>query len=503
MEELELLVRARYPIVQLVTHEEERAGRLVRELGRRLSKAVYEWTCTDGFSCTQTGKQPSAHHGGEVAGERANQTPMGALDFIMGSDDSALYVLKDFHSYFDNSEVVRRVRDLVQGLRRSYKTIVLQGPVLRLPVELEKDISVVDVPLPTAADLRNLLDRFLIDLRADPRFSIELDPDDCERIAQAARGLTEAQAWRVFARAAVDDRRFVASEISEILVEKKQEIRKSGILEFYDLSAGLGEVGGLAGLKRWISQRRGAFSDAAREYGLPQPRGLLLLGVQGCGKSLSAKAIAADLQVPLLRLDVGRIFSSYIGASEENMRKAIRTAEALAPVVLWIDEIEKGFAGARGGGVADSGASMRVFATFLTWLQEKTDPVFVVATANQIQELPPELLRKGRFDEIFFVDLPRPPERREILSIHLRKRRRDPAAFDLEQLVTLSEGFSGAELEQVVIDGMYAGFAEQREVTSEDLATAIESTVPLSHTMQEDIAGQRTWASTRARSAVQ
>lgn len=501
--ELELLVRARYPLIYLVSAEEKRMNEITLQLARDVKRDLYRWTVTEGFEkiSGQPGDQKSPlDFGGQVAEDQSTRKPLGALDYVAGQQGSGVFVLKDFHRFLEDPPVVRRLRDLVLSLRQSAKTILLEGPVLKLPTELERDVRVVDVPLPTGEELSELLQSFLDQLHRDQRFQVQLQEEDLEHMAHAARGLTQDQAWRVFSRTAVDDRVFARDGIDEILAEKKQEIRKSGILEYYDLDEKLGDIGGLQGLKEWLGHRQDAFTDRAREFGLPEPKGVLLLGVQGCGKSLTSKAIAAHLRMPLLRLDVGRIFSSYIGASEENMRQAIRTAESLAPVVLWIDEIEKGFSGTRGGGSADSGATMRVFATFLTWMQEKTDPVFVVATANQIRELPPELLRKGRFDEIFFVDLPTEQERGEIFEIHLRKRGRDPQSFAIDQLAQVSEGFSGAEIEQALVESMYAAFAESRDVGTEDLLKTIERTVPLSQTMKEDIAALREWARTRARS---
>jgi SpoVK/Ycf46/Vps4 family AAA+-type ATPase len=285
-----------------------------------------------------------------------------------------------------------------------------------------------------------------------------------------------------------------------ILEEKKRVIRKSGILEYHDAQQNLSDVGGLEHLKEWIRKRSVAFSEQARSFGLPPPKGVLLLGVQGCGKSLSAKAISQVWNLPLLRLDMGRIFSSLVGSSEENMRRAISTAESVAPAILWIDEIEKAFAGTRGGD-SDAGTSSRVFGTFLTWLQEKSAPVFVIATANNIATLPPELLRKGRLDEIFFVDLPTPEERKEIFRIHLRQRRRAPEAVDLDALAAASEGFSGSEIEQAVVAALYDAFDHGRDLTTDDLLKATTASIPLSKTMKEEIDRLRRWAGDRARNA--
>jgi SpoVK/Ycf46/Vps4 family AAA+-type ATPase len=315
---------------------------------------------------------------------------------------------------------------------------------------------------------------------------------------KAALGLTLSEAENVFARCIVEKGRF---DVDLIVAEKQQLIRKSGVLEYFESKEQVEDIGGMDVLKAWLRNRALAFTDKAQRFGLPAPHGVLLLGVQGCGKSLTAKAVAQLWRLPLLRLDVGRIFAGLVGSSEENIRRAIRMAETVSPCVLWLDEIEKGLAGVQSSGLADAGVTARVFATLNTWMQEKTKPVFVVATANDISQLPPELLRKGRFDEIFFVDLPAQGERQEIFAIHLRKRKRDPDQFQLDRLAGESEGSSGAEIEQAVVSGMYAAFEENREVTTEDISTALKQTVPLSVTMREDIGMVRRWAKGRARPA--
>jgi SpoVK/Ycf46/Vps4 family AAA+-type ATPase len=315
---------------------------------------------------------------------------------------------------------------------------------------------------------------------------------------KAALGLTLTEAENVFAKCIVEKGVF---DLDLIVAEKQQLIRKSGVLEYFEARDEVSDIGGLEILKAWLNNRALAFTEKAQKFGLPSPRGILLLGVQGCGKSLTAKAVAHLWRLPLLRLDVGRIFAGLVGSSEQNMRRAIQMAETVSPCVLWLDEIEKGLAGLESSGLADAGVTARVFATLNTWMQEKTKPVFVVATANEIMQLPPELLRKGRFDEIFFVDLPAESERREIFVIHLGRRKRDPKEFDLDRLAAESDGFSGAEIEQAVISGLYAAFEEGREITTEDVLTALRQTVPLSVTMREEIGMVRRWAKGRARPA--
>ncbi|MBI5367444.1 MAG: AAA family ATPase [Planctomycetes bacterium] len=510
LEDLLLHVRARYPILYLVTYEEERARTILRELGTRLGKRIYFWTASEGFSefRGQSDEIPTARpqaapldFGAPTPGDEKTQFPVGALQYIVQSAERAVFVLHDFHPFLEEPKVVRLLRDVCAALKRSYKTLVFVSPTLKVPDELSKDVSVLDLPLPDARELGQSLRRFLDSLRGDARFSIEIDAPLFERIVQATLGLTESQAANVFAKALVKDRRFTADDLPVIISEKKQIIRQTGLLEYYEQDAALTDVGGLDELKRWLLSRREAFTDRAREYGLPQPKGLLLLGVQGCGKSLTAKAIASTWRLPLLRLDVGAIFSSFIGQSEANMRRAIAAAEGLAPVILWLDEIEKGFSGLGGGGVSDGGAANRVFGTFLTWLQEKTKPVFVVATSNKIASLPPEMLRKGRFDEIFFIDLPDLEERAQILTIHLKKRNRKPETCPVQELARAMEGFIGAEIEACLISGMYASFAESREVEGGDLFRAARETVSLSQTMREEVEALRSWARERARPA--
>jgi ATP-dependent Zn protease len=378
---------------------------------------------------------------------------------------------------------------------------LLVSPVLEIPTELEKEVTLLTFPLPGREDLAGLLDRIVEDVKQYRQVQIHLDEAGRERLLQAALGLTLAEAENVFAKIIVKDERLSGADVNEVFAEKQQIIRKSGLLEYYATDETFSNVGGLGVLKVWLQKRALALTDQARAFGLPSPKGILLLGVQGCGKSLCAKAVSCLWQLPLLRFDMGRMFGSLVGSSEENVRRAIAVAESVAPAILWVDEIDKAFAGSQGSGATDGGTTARVFGTFLTWLSEKTKPVFVVATANDITQLPAELLRKGRLDEIFFVDLPAEAERQEIFGIHLRKRGRDPALFDLETLARTSENFSGAEIEQAIISALYDAFYAQSEVTSPHILEAIRQTVPLAKTMDEQINRLRNWAEGRARNA--
>ena len=494
--QLEILIRARYPYLYVLSWEERRIEDLLRRLALRLGYRLYEWTVTQGLVSLETSPK--------VAVAPDALTALQALEYIEQHREAALYLLKDFHPFLDTGAtrgdptVLRKLRDLIRPLKESRKTVIFLSPLVRLPPEIEKDVTVVDFSLPTPEELRDALQRILRSARAQGNLHIRLTPEEESEILRAAQGLTVNEAENVFAKSLVLKRRL---DIATIVAEKKQIIQKSQVLEYYESQEGIDYVGGMNELKAWLHKRRLAFSDQARAFGLPEPRGLLLLGVQGCGKSLLAKAVATLWQLPLLRLDMGRIFSEWVGASEQNIRRALQLAESVAPAILWIDEIEKGLAGIQSSGRSDAGTAARVMGSFLVWLQEKTAPVFVIATSNDISLLPPELLRKGRFDEIFFVDLPTLVEREEIFAIHLAKRNRNPRQFDLTRLAQASEGFSGAEIEQVIIDALYDAFDAERDLTEEDILRNITQTLPLSRTMAEQISALRRWARTHARPA--
>jgi SpoVK/Ycf46/Vps4 family AAA+-type ATPase len=355
--------------------------------------------------------------------------------------------------------------------------------------------------LPSREDLLVFLDGLARDIADNPALAFDNADETRQRLVEAAIGLTMNEVENAFAKILVQRGRLSIVEVPDVYREKRQIIRKSGVLEYIDPEETIESVGGLANLKDWLRKRRRAFGQAARRFGLPLPKGALFLGVQGCGKSLCAKAVSRFWQLPLLRLDMGQLFGSLVGASEENARRAIQTAESIAPAILWIDEIDKGFAGLASSSFSDAGTTARVFGSLLTWLQEKKSPVFVIATANDVNVLPPELLRQGRFDEIFFVDLPNVEERREIFRIHIVKRRRDPARFELPRLAELADGYSGAEIEQAVISGLYEAFDRQHDLDQPTLETAIAATRPLSVLMADQIAERRRWAQGRARMA--
>lgn len=499
------LFKARFPYLYISTWEEERVLSAIRAVCEDQSliktpRTLFTWSSTTGM--VGNGQQ----------GKEETKAPLKALEFIEKFDEPAVFVLKDFHVYFGGQgrlpdfQVIRRIRDVVPILKQSPrpKNVVFLSPTLVLPNDLQKDVTIVDFDLPSFGEIKKVLDEMIAANRRSGRIVINLSPDEKERLAKAALGLTLQEAENAFARAMVQDGRLDISDLEVILEEKRQIIKKTEILEFVKSDLRMEDVGGLENLKRWLDKRNKSWLDSAQRYGLPAPKGVLITGVPGCGKSLTAKCMASMWQLPLLRLDVGKIFSGIVGSSEENIRTAIKTAEAIAPSILWIDEVEKGFGGV--GSFGDSGTSTRVFGTFLTWMQEKTKPVFVIATANNIHALPAELLRKGRFDEIFFVDLPTFKERMDIFRLHMEKRLVDPEVVGefritdevLEMLANISEGFTGAEIEQAVISGLFEAFAENRSIQLDDFVRSIRNTVPLSITQAEQIRSIRNWANVRA-----
>jgi len=490
--ELGDLIRARYPLMYVVSHEEERVEKSLYELCIEREMRLEVWSITEGFKVVANG-----------SGTREIKDPMKALDHVHRAEASqkALFILRDFHPFFKEPAILRRLRDLATDLRRTRKSLIILTPVKKIPPELEKSIAaVVDWELPSRQEVEAIARRLIPQAPPATQQQIESEPTFIEHVVEAALGLTEVEAENVFAKSMVRTHTF---DVETILEEKKQIIAKSGILEYYEHREEFSDIGGLTNLKDWLVKRRHAFSSRARDFGLPLPKGILMIGVPGTGKSLTAKAAGALWEMPLLRLDVGKIFAGLVGSSEENIRTVIRTAEAIAPAILWIDEIEKGFSGTGSSNMSDGGTTSRVFGSFITWLQEKESPVFVIATANDVSALPPELLRKGRFDEIFFCDLPTRDERRQIMDIHLRKKKRDPAQFDLDQLANMTTDYSGAEIEQAVIAALYDAFDRGEDLHTEGMATSISEIVPLAITMRERIDAMRDWARTRARSASQ
>ncbi|MFM7426523.1 MAG: AAA family ATPase [Elainella sp.] len=487
-EELSILVQAQYPLIYLVTSEEERAEQAIATLAQtKPQRRVFIWTVTHGIVEYGQPRNVTQHN---------TVSPQPALEWVIRQREPGIYIFKDLHPLMA-PDVIRWLRDAVASFKDTHKTIILMSPVLEVPIELEKEVAVLDYALPDMGELNQVLTQ-QIEQNRMRRPSTETR----EKLLKAALGLTRDEAEKVYRKAQVVAGKLTETEVEIVLSEKKQLIRRNGILEYIEEDETLDSVGGLEELKHWLKQRSNAFTERAREYGLPQPKGMLILGVPGCGKSLIAKTTSRLWGLPLMRLDMGRVYDgSMVGRSEANLRNALKTAESISPAILFIDEIDKAFAGSTGSADSDGGTSSRIFGSFLTWMQEKTSPVFVMATANRVERLPGEFLRKGRFDEIFFVDLPNAEERKEIFNIHLSKRRREIARFDLDQLVSICDGFSGAEIEQALIAAMYEAFAQEREFTQLDIIAAIKATLPLSKTMSEQVTALRDWARQRARPA--
>lgn len=477
-QELDLLIRSSYPILFIPTPEEERAEQLIMSVaeGGSPHRAVFMWDIINGFD----GNMPKA------AGD-----PLAALNEIekQRPDIPAVFVLRDYHRFLEDIRVARKLRNLTRHLRTSRKTLIILGPTLRVPTDIAEEITVLDLNPPSTEEIDAELDGLLQQVK------VRLSEGSREALVKACQGLMMNRIRLALARAVASYGRLDERAITLMLEEKKQRIRRTEVLEFWPATETVDDIGGLDILKAWLDQRAAAFTSEARSYGLPSPRGILLVGIQGTGKSLSAKATASLWQLPLLRLDVGRLMGGLVGESEAKTREMIRIAEAMAPCVLFIDELDKAFAGLGSGFVGDSGTSARVFGTILTWMEEKESSVFIAATANSVEALPSEVLRKGRFDEIFFIDLPSERERREIFDVHLTKVRPNRIRdFDLDELAFQSEGFNGAEIEQAIYEAMHFAFSQRREFTTEDILRAMGLIVPLSKTAAERIHRMQEWA---------
>lgn len=477
-DELAATMRAGYTAIAVLTHEEERVEAIAAELAKSSKRALKTWSASKA-----------------TAGAQAVNA-VDALTAMAADAGPSIWVVKDVHPFLGDPRVVRLLRDIAGTL--SPRSVILVGPSITVPPELEKDITVLELPLPHDQELAAALAELVA---AAPAAQPSVSRIGAPVLASAARGLTLREARRAFRRALEGSGTADPNDLLDrVIAEKRKLLRNTRFLEYTEPRGASRSVGGLGELRKWLTQRAAAFKPEARTFGLSQPKGVFLLGVQGCGKSLAAKAVADLWRLPLLRLDAGAVIDGGSLGPAANLRQAITIAEALSPCVLWIDEIEKFFADeARKG----EGAATRVMGAFVTWLQEKTAPVFVVATANRVDTLSPELMRKGRFDEIFFVDLPGLHDRKEILQIHLASRGRDPKAFDVEGLAKATDKYSGAELEAVVTAALFHAFAENRELGAADLKQAIEETVPLAITMEEDIRALRDWAKTRTRPAAQ
>jgi AAA+ superfamily predicted ATPase len=482
--DLELLIKSRYGLIHIETDEEERVQVLLRHIADRLTLPLFVWTRTRGL-CRD----------GHNNGIYDTQEPAQALAHITSAQLQALYHLPTFDG-IRGDVIVQRLKDVAVELGKRQGALIMTGTDLDLPPALRRLFATMRLPAPTPAELRRLLDRIVRDVGRGGSVDVQLSTDDEKRLFEGLRGLTLLEAEKVLTRAIVEDGRLSATDVTHVLAIRRQIVEREGVLEYYPAEDSLAEVADMAGLKDWLRKRQRIVAEPERAagFGLTFPRGLLLIGVPGCGKSLCARTVATEWGLPLLRMDTGSLYNKFIGETEQNFRRAMRTAEAVAPCVLFIDELEKAFATGAG---EDGGVSMRVLGTFLTWLQERKADVFVVATANDVSRLPPEFLRKGRFDEIFFVDLPDAATRSDILAIHLRRRGHAAAALDLSVVTTATRGFSGAEIEQVVVSALYSAFSDGQQLTTEHLLGEAAGTRPLSVTMAEKIAALRDWASGR------
>ena len=569
LERLKILINSSTPIVVMETVEEMRAVNLVRASCADLNMAVFEWSIADGLVrsgsntpvgppnvsvqtrvdkitswTNQSGSRTQTHVttnppgsseaerlasavlsslGTEIAptskGAIYNTTdPVQALANLETMTVEAVFILKDFHRHMENPVIVRRLRDVGQKFSANRRTLVLTAPSISMPPELVSLVEYLDLPLPDPARLRQIIEETFKRLSKTHTLQLRLDSAGVGAMSANLRGLTEEEAERAISQALVARYALCPESVSDVLAAKKELLRRSGMLDFVDTSDNMASVGGLENLKRWLGLRRGAWEDSARQFGLEPPRGMIILGVQGCGKSLCARAVAGEWKLPLVKFDTAAIFDKYIGETEKRILKVFQVAEGLAPCVLWIDELEKVFAGSGPDSASvDAGVSSRLLASFLSWMQDRKAPVFVAATCNNVTALPPELIRKGRFDELFFVDLPNQAERKQIFAIQLKRRKRNPAEFDLDRVAAAAKGYSGAEIDAAVQTALYAAYSSRGEsatnpggaeprphtangsdLTTQHLLDALRTTVPLSITRAEEIQELRAWAKDRA-----
>jgi ATP-dependent 26S proteasome regulatory subunit len=492
-QEIELLLRSNQALIQLNTPDDQRVQALLDPLAAKHDLGLLAWSPARGFSAKPV----------NVRGAIKFQAPQGtdpvkALMAIYEQDLEILFYFHDFQSFLQDPKVI----DLLKKISRRYSkhagALIFNSGAFDPPAALRPLFAPLEVPGPGPEEIEALIASVLLEVGKRQPVKNELDAAQTRAVVNALAGLSQQEVEKVLTRVMVRDGRLSADDLGSILEAKKSAIERDGVLEYFAADAVLGDIAGLARLKDWLRERKAVFLDPAlsKKNKLPFPKGILLLGVQGCGKSFCAKAVAKEWELPLLKLDPSNLYSKYIGDSEQNLKSAMRTSEAMAPLVLWIDEIEKAFSGA-GDSSSDGGLSRRIFGTFISWMQEKTAPIFIVATSNDVTQLPPELLRKGRFDEIFFVDLPDVAARKEIWKIHLAKRDLDPAAFDLKELAKRSDGFSGAEIEQAVIAGVYSAVSGKKKTSTESLETELSQTKPLSVTMAEKVTALRVWAKDR------
>ena len=485
-DELRLLVNSRHPIITIETPEEERVEQLLMEVAAELAVPLYTWSVTTGLAKA---------HGAPIYSTDNPEQAVANVALIQGD---AIFLLKDFARYCDNDRVCRRLRELAEKFRSERRSIVITAASLELPPDLRGDSVPFQLGLPTADELLPGVKNVLAEMNRTQQIPLALDIVGISQLTQNLVGLPQEEAMRALRMSILARRRMDGGLLDAVLDAKRDALRSDGLLETVRRDASFADVAGLRHLRDWIAKRKSALTPEGRRFGLEPPKGILITGVQGCGKSLAARSVAGEWGYEMARLDAGALYDKFIGESEKKLQKALELAQKLAPMVLWIDEIEKAFASAGSSGDADAGLSQRLLATLLTWMQDRESGVFLAATSNNISALPPEMLRKGRFDEIFFVDLPNVEVRAALFSLHLKKRARDPASFDLPKLASASEGFSGAEIEQAIVAGLYTAFAQKQQLTTEILVAEIRGTQPLSVTRAEDIQAIRDWAKTRA-----
>ncbi len=483
LRDLEAIIRSHTALVAVESNEEPQVVRMVRQIGERLQIKTYRWTVTEGLQAFDPCDQPS----------KSVLKSQELLSYIRNEGQNCLFVLLDFHPYLQDAVHMRMLKDIALTYSKHYSTVVLVGYALQIPEELRPYTAHLHMPLPTLDQLRGIV----VDVAGDwgaqnGRREVQTTNKALDLLVRNLVGLTATDARRL-AMKAVEDGVISESDIPTVLKAKYELLGGDALLSLEIDTAKFADIGGMERMRNWLEMRKSFF--LGEDDSLDPPRGMLLLGVQGCGKSLAAKAAAGVFNVPLLRLDFGVLYNKYYGETERNLRKALETAEVMAPCVLWMDEIEKGVAVSSADD--DGGVSRRILGALLTWMAEKKKPVFLVATANDIERLPPELIRKGRFDEIFFVDLPSAPHRQEILRIHLRKRNMDSAQFDLDALAKATEGFSGSEIEQAIVSATYSARAHGRDVSQDDVLAEIKNTRPLSVIMSEKVEALRDWASSR------
>ena len=491
VKELQTLILSFHPLIVFETAEEERVVQLLQGATQEMNLPLLEWSVAQGLSRSSASAEnrwnESCAPSASTNAYADSTEPLQVLKLIQEMSTKAVFWLKDFGPHLQNDPAIaRQFRELVQQFAKGKSAIVVSGAQVTLPGEIARDAVYIDLKLPTRDELDQVVGEVMRSLRARGRIQIDIQEADRPALVKALSGMTLQQARQILGYAALEDGKLDLADVPRIVNRKAQIIRANGVLEYFPAEEKPLQLGGFNGLKQWLTRSHVGFGAQAQALNLSAPKGILIVGVQGCGKSLCAKTIAQAWKMPLLKLDAGRLYDKYVGESEKNFREAIRVAESMAPAVLWIDEIEKSL-GQSGGGGGDGGLSQRLFGSFLTWMQEKSQEVFVIATANDVSQLPPELMRKGRFDEIFFVDLPNAQERAAIVQLHLVQRQQNPAAFDLSQLVTATDGFSGAEIESAVITALYDSLYRQQPLSTETIVAAIKATVPLSVSRREDV----------------